>query len=46
MKTNRKNTVQRDTLESALRRQSGYKGQSQNIHPCMHTHTQKLMKST
>ena len=26
MKTSRKNTVQRNTLESALRRQSRYKG--------------------
>ena len=31
MKTSRKNTVQRNTLESALRRQSRYKGWSENI---------------
>lgn len=39
------NTVQRDTLESALRRQSRHKGRSENIHPCAHTQKQKLMKS-
>lgn len=36
----KQNTVQRDTLESALRRQSRYKGRSENISPmCAHTET-------